>query len=57
MIDGVRGIHLDTHYYHLSYDAGGANAEAYQCNRYGEELKPPSFWDKVKDWWDGVWPF
>ena len=57
MIDGVRGIHLDTHYYYLSYDEGGANAEAYQCNRYGEELKKPTFWDNVKDWWDGLWPF
>ena len=57
MIDGVRGIHLDTHYYHLSYDAGGGNAEAYQCNRYGEELKEPTVWDKIGDWWDGVWPF
>ena len=57
MIDGVRGIHLDTHYYHLSYDAGGGNAEAYQCNRYGEELKDPTVWDKIKDWWDGLWPF
>ncbi|MBQ9633280.1 MAG: sulfatase-like hydrolase/transferase, partial [Lachnospiraceae bacterium] len=57
MIDGVRGIHLDTHYYYLSYDEGGANADAYQCNRYGEELKDPTFWDKAKDWWDGVWPF
>ncbi len=57
MIDGVRGIHLDTHYYHLKYDEGGENAEAYQCNRYGEELKKPTFGDKVKDWWDGIWPF
>ena len=57
MIDGVRGIHLDTHYYYLSYDEGGANADAYQCNRYGEELKKPTFWDNVKDWWDGLWPF
>ena len=57
MIDGVRGIHLDTHYYYLSYDEGGANADAYQCNRYGEELKDPTFWDKAKDWWDGLWPF
>lgn len=57
MIDGVRGIHLDTHYYHLSYDEGGGNAEAYQCNRYGEELKKPTFWDHVKDWWSGIWPF
>ena len=57
MIDGVRGIHLDTHYYYLSYDEGGANADTYQCNRYGEELKKPTFWDKAKDWWDGLWPF
>ena len=57
MIDGVRGIHLDTHYYHLSYDAGGENAEAYQCNRYGEELKPPSFWDNVRKWWANLLPF
>ncbi|MBP3873363.1 MAG: LTA synthase family protein [Lachnospiraceae bacterium] len=56
MIDGVRGIHLDTHYYHLSYDEGGANAEAYQCDRYGEELKQPTFWDKVAQWWSGLWP-
>ena len=56
MIDGVRGIHLDTHYYHLSYDEGGANAEAYQCDRYGEELKEPTLWDKLKDWWAGLWP-
>ena len=56
MIDGVRGIHLDTHYYHLSYDEGGANAEAYQCDRYGEELKAPTLWDKIKDWWSGLWP-
>ena len=56
MIDGVRGIHLDTHYYHLAYDEGGANAEAYQCDRYGEELKEPTWWDKVKEWWSGLWP-
>ena len=56
MIDGVRGIHLDTHYYHLSYDEGGENAEAYQCDRYGEELKPPTIWDKIADWWTGLWP-
>ena len=57
MIDGVRGIHLDTHYYYLKYDRGGANAEAYQCNRYGEELKEPTFWEKVQEWWAGLWPF
>ena len=57
MIDGVRGIHLDTHYYYLKYDQGGANAEAYQCNRYGEELKEPTFWEKVQEWWAGLWPF
>ncbi len=56
MIDGVRGIHLDTHYYHLAYDEGGGNAQAYQCDRYGEELKEPDFWDKVQDWWTGLWP-
>ena len=56
MIDGVRGIHLDTHYYHLAYDEGGANAEAYQCDRYGEELKKPTWWDHVKEWWSGLWP-
>ena len=56
MIDGVRGIHLDTHYYHLAYDEGGANAEAYQCDRYGEELKDPTWWDRVKEWWSGLWP-
>ncbi len=56
MIDGVRGIHLDTHYYHLSYDEGGANAEAYQCDRYGEELKDPTIWDRIQSWWAGLWP-
>lgn len=38
MINGVRGIHIDTHYYHLKYDAGGGNAESYQCDKYGEPL-------------------
>ncbi len=56
MIDGVRGIHLDTHYYHLSYDEGGGNCEAYQCDRYGEELKDPTIIDKIKSWWAGLWP-
>ncbi len=56
MIDGVRGIHLDTHYYHLAYDEGGANAETYQCDRYGEELREPSLWEKFQEWWSGLWP-
>lgn len=44
MIDGVRGIHLDTHYYYLKYDAGGGNVTAYQCDKYGEELKSSGNW-------------
>jgi len=39
LIDGVRGIHLDTHYYYLKYDAGGGNAVAYQCDKYGNPLE------------------
>ena len=52
LIDGVRGIHLDTHYYYLKYDEGGGNVEAYQCNKYGEKLKPKkkTFSQKVKGW-------
>jgi len=50
LIEEVRGIHLDTHYYYLSYDEGGENAEAYQCNKYGEKLEDPTFLEKVTDW-------
>ena len=54
LIDGVRGIHLSTHYWYLKYDAGGGNAESYQCNKYGEKLPEPTFSDKVKDWFEGL---
>ena len=54
MIDGVRGIHIDTHYYHLKYDAGGGNAESYQCDKYGAELKPDAWYKRAFDWAKGL---
>lgn len=54
MIDGVRGIHINTHYYHLKYDAGGGNAEAYQCDKYGVALKPDTWTRKAGDWFKGL---
>lgn len=54
MIDGVRGIHIDTHYYHLKYDIGGENAEAYQCDKYGVKLQPESWTGKVSEWFKGL---
>ena len=54
MIDGVRGIHIDTHYYHLKYDAGGGNAEAYQCDKYGVKLQPKTWTGKVSAWFKGL---
>lgn len=56
MIKGVRGIHLDTHYYHLKYDAGGGNAEAYQCDKYGEKLKSAGVFEKIGDWFKNLIP-
>ena len=39
MVDGARSNVLDLHYYHLKYDAGGANCEWYECDTRGKPLK------------------
>ena len=39
MVDGARSNVLDLHYYHLRYDAGGANCEWYECSANGKPLE------------------
>ena len=38
------------------FRTGGGNAEAYQCNKYGEKLKvkKKTFTQRVKNWFDNL---
>lgn len=39
MVDGARSHVLDLHYYHMSFDEGGGNAEWYECDTSGNRLE------------------
>ena len=39
MVDGARSHVLDLHYYHMSFDKGGGNAEWYECDTSGNRLE------------------